>query len=606
MQQPPRSQTSRALRAGRTNPALARVTPPTTPVYVPASERQRWPQLPADRRASTLRRVAGELVLVGLLLGLCFWLLFPLPGRAQPASPAAHLLPGLFPWLLQLSWLPHLPWLVAVISRVSWLDVGSGAGGAPPAVSNLALVLLGVALLVLFLGARCCRRAARERLQGRSMGLLLALLCLFSLLFGVFCVLLPGSLTQETLLAGLYGRVILAYHVNPYLLNGSVGLLVRDPLYLALPQGTFAPPQGLGPLWLDLTVPLSWLARDNPALVLLNFRLFALALHLLNALLIWSILARLKPEIRLAGTLLYAWNPVILLLGIVEVQSQLAVIFFLLLAAFLCQRRSLQLSWVALLLAALVQPLCLLLLPLFLRALARELRLLGRGGRFFWWAGLLCISALVVVLAYAPYWSGLGGGGLALQLRAAFWPDTMQDSLLAALSGLPFASWPPVAWVLDQTHWMILLALVVGGLLLLGVWITDNLELALLFASWILLALALLFPLSSPWLILLPLALSLASSSRRTALLAHLLSMGALLAYCLAYRPEPWGAQALITLGLPALIWGWMLFFVSTWQMAHPDEEEAQAHQPRRRPGLSRPSWPSRPAAWPSRPGWRR
>jgi len=600
MQQPPRTQTSRALRAGRTNPALARVTPPTTPVYVPASQRQRWPQLPAGRRASTLRRVAGELVLAGLLLGFCFWLLFPLPGRVRPASPAAHLLPDLFPWLLQLSWSNHLPWLVAGISRASWVDIRSGS---PVAASNLALLLLGVALLLLFLAARFCQRAARERLQRGSMGLLLALLCLFTVIFSMFCVLLPGSLTQETLFSGLYGRAALAYHINPYLLSGSIGLLARDPLYLALPQGAFAAPQAIGPLWLDITVPLSWLARDNPGLVLLNFRLFALVLHLLNALLIWSILARLKPEIRLAGTLLYAWNPAILLLGIVEVQSQLAVIFFLLLAAFLCQRRSLQLSWVALLLAALINPLCLLLLPLFLRALARELRLLSRGGRFFWWTGLLCVSALVVVLAYAPYWSGPGLSGLALHLRAAFWPDAMQDSLLAALNGLPFASWPPVAWVLDQTHWMILLALVVGGLLLLGVWITDNLELALLFASWIFLALALLFPLSSPWLILLPLALSLASSSRRTALLAHLLSAGALLAYCLAYRPEHWGAQALITLGLPALIWGWMLFFVSTWQMAHHDEEEAHAQLPRKRPGLSRPSWPSRPAAWPSRPG---
>jgi hypothetical protein len=539
------------------------------------------------------------LLLGGLLLGLCFWLLLPLPGEAQPASSAAHLLPALFPWLPALWWPGHLPWLVTALSHLAWLDV---RGGLPAAASNLAVLVLGMALLLLFLTARLCRQAARERLSQRAMNVLLALLCLVALLCGICCVLLPAALTQEALLCGLWGHVALAYHLNPYLLAGADRLLARDPLYLALLPGSFAAPQILGPAWLDLTIPLSWLARDTPALVVLVFRLAGLGLHLLNALLIWAILGKLKPELRLPGTLLYAWNPVFLLLGIVEMQAQLAVIFFLLLALVLLQHRLLQLSWVALLLAALVYPLCLLLLPLFLRPLAREARLLARRSRFFWWTGLLGVSVLVVTLAYAPYWPGLGAGGIALHLRAVFWPDAMPGSLLAALQNLPFASWPPGAVLLHHAHWMALVGLLVGGLLLLGMWVTDTLELALLFASWILLALVLLFPLNLPWLILPSLALSVASSSRRTALLAYLLGAGSLLAYGLAFWPARWGGLALITLGLPALIWGWLLFFVSTWQMTHHDEEEAHAQQRRRRPGLSRPSWPARPAAWPARP----
>jgi hypothetical protein len=554
------------------------------------------------RHTSTLRRLCGELLLGGLLLALCFWLLLPLPGEAQPASPAAHLLPTHFPWLSALWWPERLPWLVAALSHFAWLDIRGGQAAA----SNLAALILGVALLLLFLTARLCRRAARERLPHRALHVLLALLCLFTLLYGIGCVLLPASLTQEALLSGLWGHVALAYHLNPYLLAGADRVLAHDPLYLALWPGSFAAPQTLGPAWLDLTVPLSWLARDTPALVVLVFRLAGLGLHLLNALLIWAVLGRLKPELRLPGTLLYAWNPVFLLLGIVEMQAQLAVIFFLLLALLLLQHRLLQLSWVALLLAALIYPLCLLLLPLFLRPLARQARLLARRSRLFWWMGLLGVSVLVVTLAYAPYWPGPGMGGIAVHLRAVLWPAAMPGSLLAALQDLPFASWPPGALLLHHAHWMALLGVLVGGLLLLGVWVTDNLELALLFASWILLVLVLLFPLNLPWLILPSLALSVASSSRRTALLAHLLSAGSLLAYALAFWPAHRGSLALITLGLPALIWGWLLFFVSTWQMTHHGEEEVHAQQRRRRPGLSRPSWPTRPAAWPTRPGQQR
>jgi hypothetical protein len=598
MQQPPDTQNPRSLRLRQAHPAVPDMTLPTTPIYISASRRRNWPQLPPDRRVSTTRRVSFQLLLSGLLLGLCALLLYPLLG--EHAS-AAQLLPTLFPWLPALFWTARFPFLLTAISRVSWLDL---KGGSPVAAANLALIVLGVALALLFFTARACQRAVPGRSQKGPMRFLLLQICFFTLLLGALFVLLPGGTSQETLLSGLYGRLILIYHVNPYL--ATPGLLAHDPLYRVLPPGSFVSPLA-GPLWLDLTVPLAWVTGGNPAFVLLGFRAAALCLHLFNTLLIRAILTKLKPEIRLGGTLLYAWNPALLLLGVSEMHTDLAVIFFLLLGALFFQHRSLLLSWICLLLATLINPLCLLLLPLFLRALARETRMLSRGRRALWWFALLIFSALVIVLAYAPYWSSLGAGGIALRLRAVFWPDSARSSLLVALRTLPFVNWPPAAWLLTPHHWMILPAFTAGALLLLGIWIVDTLELALLFGSWIFLVLVLLLPVSSPWLIVLPLTLALASSSRRTALLAHLLTAGMLLAYGLALWPARWDGQALVTLGLPALLWGWALFFLSTWEMTHRESEEAaQAPQSRGRLGLSRPSWPSRPAAWPSRPGSRR
>lgn len=43
------------------------------------------------------------------------------------------------------------------------------------------------------------------------------------------------------------------------------------------------------------------------------FRLFALLAHLFNVLLIWAMLGKTAPENRLPGTLLYAWNPLVLI-----------------------------------------------------------------------------------------------------------------------------------------------------------------------------------------------------------------------------------------------------------------------------------------------------
>ncbi|HEY3991425.1 MAG TPA: hypothetical protein VGM01_00975 [Ktedonobacteraceae bacterium] len=599
MQQPPYDQSTRSLRAGRTNPSLPSVRLPTTPVYVPAAPRQRWPQLATGRRVSPLRRVFWQFMLFGFLLILCFWLLFPLFGDALPGSFVAQALPRAFPWLVDFSWTRLFPGFVALLSRVPWLDLQASS---PVGFANLALMLLGIAGLLLLLATNAARFAAKERLPKGPMRLLLLVVCLFTLLFGVMFALLPGNVSQAALLSGLYGRLILIYHANPYLV--SAGSLAGDPFYRALTPGSFVSPLA-GPLWLDLTVLPAWLAQNSPVTALLTFRAIGLGLHILNALLLWSVLAKLKPETRLTGTLFYAWNPAILLLGMSEAQMDLATIFFLLLGAFLMQRRSLLLSWTCFALAALINPLCLLLLPLFLRALHIEMRQTSRGGRTLHWLLYVLLFAVIVVLAYAPYWSGLGINGIILHLGTAFWQNGAQSSLLAALSKLPFATWPPTGWLLVPSHWLFLPAVIVGGLLLLGIWIIDTLELALLFGSWIFLALFILLPVNAPWLILLPLALALASSSRRTALLAHLLAVGALVAYCLAYWPDHWSGLALVTIGLVVIIWGWTLFFLSTWQMTHHEDEDEE--QPtRKRVSLSRPTWPSRPAAWPSRPGSRR
>lgn len=599
--QQPSEQTSRSSRLRRTGLTMSDVTAPMTSTSASEAEelRHNWPQLTTYRRPSPLRRTALGLSIYGLLLGCCFVLAYPLFFEIQPGSLPALTLTTTFPWLTRLFW-TNIPWLSGAIGHVSWLDLHANPSLAA---TNLLLILLGLVMTLFFLAVRMCNRTNRDQVGKHQLRWLALLIGVFALLFGLLCVFLPGGMAQNALLAALYGRLVMVYHINPYLVTPAV--LIHDPLYRALTPGTVLLPS-TGPLGLDLAVPLTWLTQDNPLLALLDFRLAALFLHLLNALLIWIILARLKPEARVTGTLLYAWNPLFLLLGVGEMHADLLVICCLLLSVLFLQRRALLMSWICLLLGALINPLCLLLGPLFLRALAKEMRGLTRGRRVLLWMGLLVLSLLVVVLAYAPYWSGLGAGEIVLRIRQVFWQDTARHSLLAALQQLPLASLPPIRWLLIPHHWLIVPALIIGILLLLGLWITDNIELALLIGSWIFLVLTILLPISVPWLALLPLAL--ASASRRTSLLALLLSIGALLEYVLLLHSNQWSGQALITIGLPVLIWGWTLFFLSTWEMAHRGEKTVTpAPQMRKRSGISisRPSWPSRPAAWPSRPGSR-
>src|SRR3989441_1288120 len=265
-------------------------------------------------------------------------------------------------------------------------------------------------------------------------------------------------MSQDMFLYGLKGRMIVVYHVNPYLVTQAA--FPHDVLYTALLQGV-RDAVVYGPVWFDLSILVALPAGASVANIMLGFRLLGLIAHLVNTILIWVILAKLKPETRISGTLLYAWNPLVLLMSVTEMHQTVVVVLFVLLAVFLLQRNSLMLSWVFLLLATLINFWCLLVVPLFFRLLGKEARAMRRGEGLLWWLGLICVSALVMVLAYTPYWQGWGTAGVIDSLRETFLPNSAINSLDAALLSLPLRFPLPLSWLIAPQHWIILAAVAV-------------------------------------------------------------------------------------------------------------------------------------------------
>jgi hypothetical protein len=593
----PSDRPSRSLRARRTHPALPGVTMPTVPA-VPAAPAAPGTSLTTSHRHPA-RRTAWKLSALGLLLALAYLLLYPLFAGVIPDHPGAK--PSQAALIRLLPWLPHLYWTAwapaaRAISHIPAFDLSQPGGSA-----NLLLVGFAIAAGLFLVAARVARNTGRERLTSMESGLLFSIIFALAIVFALLFLFIPAVMTQDALLYGLYGRMALIYHANPYSAPGTIPL--SDLLH-----GVLVGPVGhpaFGPVWMDASLAVALAARESVANILLDFRLLALVVHLVNTLLVWNVLARLRPEARFSGTLLYAWNPAVLLLGIAEMHLDLVVILFILLAAFFYQRRALVLSWVCLLLATLMQPLSLLLLPLFLRLYWKATRGQPSARRAVWWLALTAISLLIVVLAYAPYYSGWGLPGIAAQLRQSLAPDTVVNSLAAAIQRLRFSSAPLIAWLAAPLTWTLLAAVVAGCLLLLGVWLTENLAYALLFAAWVYLALLALSPTYLAWSLLPPLALAVCSASARTTLLALLLAAGALLSYYFNLFGSPWGGQGLVAVGLPVLIWGWTLFLASTWRITRAgvntqSSGQLPAVKPSRAPRFSRPPWPSRPS-WPGR-----
>ncbi len=589
---------TRSIRAHRTQPALPGVTLPTASVKV-QQQGSALPQSPrAKKQPQHARQAACKLLGAGLLLILLYLAMYPLfAALGNKTLNQAYYVK--FPWLPNLFWTSRVPFLVQSLKHIPIFDLSNGISSTTSVngYANLLLALFVLAFALVFYASRVGARVMRERLAPKDRLLLFWTVCILTVVFGVIFIFAPAVMSQDIFLYATYGRMASIFNINPFVVSPTTN--ATDLFH------TFMQQKGLGvahygPLLIDITIPFVLVARASVVNIVFVFRLLGFVFYVGNAMLIWAILAKLKPEIRISGVILFSWNPLILLLGISEVHYEIIVIAFLLLGVLFFQRRSFLAGWVFMLLAALLNVFCLLLLPLFLKLLLKETRVMRGGKRFLWWLTFISLSAAIVVLAYAPYMRGWGIIGIMSNVEGSFLEGNAIHSLDAAILYLPMGFPLFLSWLAAPYHWTIIACITIGCLLLFGLWLADTLELILLFSSWIFLALIVLLPVHWPWFMLLPLALAIVSTSRYTILLAILLTLGAALEYYFLLWPKVWPNLALVTIGLPLLIWGWTLFFTATWLMARPKETEQQPPNSiqnfrlSRPPLLSRPSWPGR------------
>jgi hypothetical protein len=600
------------LRSHRTQPMFPEKGAATAAIGT-RSFHDHFPTPPASKvskRSSRKQHALPGLLFAGLLLALIYLALYPLfAGPTANHDSVRQELTNLLPWQPALFWTTAFPGFVTLLAHVPWLNpLAPGTSYA-----NLLLILLVLAWLLNLLAVRIGKQAVQSWLSPRNERFFFWSIMLLTALFGLIMLFAPvvnNAMSRDMLLYAFYGRMVVFYHINPFAVLPSV--FPRDQLYTILTAspntGAIVPlPSAMayGPVWLDCSLLVTLFARQNIAYTLLGFRLIGLVAHLTNILLLWAILTKIKPEARIPAILLYAWNPLILVLGISQMHLDIVLVLFLLLAILFFQRDSLLLCWVFTLLAVLVNVLFLPLLPLCLHLINQKLRFIHPGFRLLWCLGMLMISALILVLSYAPYWDHWGLEGLRVALAQTFWLQSAVNSLDAALLKLPMQLPAPVLEIVTPSRWAVGVLIIAGCFLLFSLWLANTLELVLFCGSWLLLILLLLLPTYWPWYLIVPLTLALCATNRGTTLLTILLSLGALLCYYWWQLPTVWQGQALSTIGLPLLLWGWIEFFVSTWRMTRPTLPPEQKKQR----GISkfnfarnsRPSWFSRPS-WPSRP----
>ena len=245
-----------------------------------------------------------------------------------------------------------------------------------------------------------CRRGLLR--DGRACALAL----LFPVLFNAGLLLGHPYQSIDALTYVAHGYMGNLPDINPYTTTAAAARATDFARQLA-PFG-WLPVHGLtpyGPLWTHLEIGVVKVVGNVPA-ALVTIKAIVVAASLGSAALIWMILGRVRPEDQLLGTLVYLWNPMIVVEFAAEGHNDALMILCLLASLALTVSTRPALSVVASVSGVLVKYLPLVFLPaqvVYLWHSGRNRSRLAAGLLL----GLLIGVGLAVVL-YWPFWAGVG------------------------------------------------------------------------------------------------------------------------------------------------------------------------------------------------------
>jgi alpha-1,6-mannosyltransferase len=271
-------------------------------------------------------------------------------------------------------------WVLPLFGRVAY----SGLSG---------WVFLGV-FAASGLGYLLALRAARG-LRGR----LAALLLVGVVPLGLLLVLLPGHplLSGDIFKYVFGGRIWAVYGQNPFLHVPAEFAL--DPFYELVRWRTHV--NAHGPLWRLAESSSAALGGERCGDVILLMKLWPGLAYLGTTAALFGTLRVWQPERAVSGTMVYAWNPLVVLEAIQNGHNDVVAALPAVAAVWAMLRGRPGWAFPLLAVAVLIKPLAVVLGPLLLLAALR-----GSSGRRRELVAGIAVAAALVVLAYLPFWEG--------------------------------------------------------------------------------------------------------------------------------------------------------------------------------------------------------
>ncbi len=311
---------------------------------------------------------------------------------------------GLGYWVLY-AWFPLLP----NVDRVPAADIRTFL---PSLRQGLLYALLLVALYGLYVLAFWHVWSGRERVsqesgtrQGAGPRESLAVVLLVAAMLAAPLLLTYSVNSTDIFRYVISGRISTVYDASPFEMTRDS--FANDP-YLPLAGEWASETTPYGPAWEGVAAAVTTLAGGELATSMILFKIVGLAIHLGCAALIWAMLAGQAARRRTAFTVLWAWNPALLLTFVMGAHNDGLMLFWLLLGMFVMQRKAYVIGLWVMVLAVLTKPVAALAVPFFFVAAVRDL------------------PSWRMRLRYAL----IAGGGAVLIGWLSFWPWSGPDSAL--------------------------------------------------------------------------------------------------------------------------------------------------------------------------------
>jgi hypothetical protein len=237
----------------------------------------------------------------------------------------------------------------------------------------------------------------------------------------------PAMLSSDTYAYAFYGRLLAIFGVDAH--AAAPAKTLTDP-FLSGGYYQFVP-SVYGPLWTVISAGLVIVGRGHVGFTLLLFRGLEALSALGSAGLIWVILKQLAPERAAQGTLLFLWNPLVIIESALSGHNDTCMMFLALLALWLHLRGSRWGAVMALTLSALIKVITAPLVPLYMLMIMRTTHGWRERSRFLGSAGLGAAAAV----ALSMFCARMSPNGLTMHTAssAQFFENNYHELLFKGL-----------------------------------------------------------------------------------------------------------------------------------------------------------------------------
>lgn len=295
---------------------------------------------------------------------------------------------GLCGWIAYLHLAITYP-LPAFVAKYPLTDLGRSNGWNAPSLVDFVLTL-SFAFFSYLLAWRIARRHPRAHwLFGMVVG--------FAVLDGLTFLLMYPVAATDVFEYVFHSRILTQYGQNP--LAVAPIAFKGDPFLKTVNWAV--QPSPYGPLWVILTVPGSLIARNDLLSNLLWMRGIAVLFYVGCVLMVGAILRKHEPEYKIPGTLLFAWNPLILFEAAGNAHNGVIMMFLALLSFFLILQRKWEWVIPALVGSVLVKYSTALLLPPVLFFCLKSIS--ERNDRLRFLLTTTLASAVILTLLFLPF-----------------------------------------------------------------------------------------------------------------------------------------------------------------------------------------------------------